>query len=120
MDETTLDTNQTSVERVEDFVSGYSNNVQFENSAWNLKILFGELDLSGPKPVIEQHTAITVSWVEAKLLAYFLQIQIAAHELENGKVQIPTKLLPPDPTVSTEGPFKEIGTKLYRQFISGV
>ena len=97
MDEQTPTTDQPiQVERVEDFVAGYANNIQFEPSAWDLKIVFGELNQARGKLTIEQHTSMTVSWAEAKMLSYYLQIQIAAYELQNGKIQLPKSVLPPE------------------------
>ena len=75
----------------------YANNAQFELSSWDLKIIFGELNQSGGKTTVEQHTAVTVSWVQAKLFAYYLQVNIAFYELQHGKIAIPKETLPPEP-----------------------
>src|ERR1035437_6050805 len=84
--------------KVEDFVTAYANNVQFEQNAWDIKMIFGELDQTGGKTnVVEQHTSITLSWAEAKVLSFFLRVQIAAHEIEDGKIQIPKRVLPQEP-----------------------
>ncbi len=56
--------------RDEDFASLYANNVQMEVSAWDLKFTFGQLDQA--QGFVKQHTAITVSWQQAKIMAYFL------------------------------------------------
>jgi len=83
-----------------DFVSRYANNVQVESSSFDVKMTFGILDQSalpkGGTPAVDQHTAISMSWVEAKLLIYFLQLHIAGHEKENGKIRIPDNALPPE------------------------
>jgi hypothetical protein len=80
--------------RREDFSSVYSNNVQFESFATDLKIIFGEQSLEEGKSIVEQHTAVRITWLQAKLLAYFLNVQVAANEREHGKVSIPKALLP--------------------------
>jgi len=85
--------------RSEDFEERYSNNVQFEPSAWDLKLLFGQLDQSAgaEATVVRQHTSMTITWVQAKILSYFLQVNIRAHEIDNGRIVVPTRVLPPDP-----------------------
>lgn len=80
--------------RIEDFSSVYSNNVQFESIPADLNIIFGEQRLAEGKPIIEQHTAVRVTWPQAKLLAYFLNVQVAAYEREHGKISIPKTMLP--------------------------
>ncbi len=84
----------------EDFASLYANNVIFEKSVWDLKMIFGQLDQSQQQFVVEQHTAITVSWSHAKLMAYLLAVNVALHEIDNGLVTIPPSVIPsvPDPT----------------------
>jgi hypothetical protein len=89
---------QPQFERGEDFTSLYANNVQFEPSSWDLKLIFGELDQSGGKVTIEQHTSITLSWVQAKVMSYFLQANIAAYESVNGKIKILSDVVPPEPS----------------------
>jgi|SoiMethySBSTD1v2_1073268.scaffolds.fasta_scaffold277225_3 hypothetical protein len=95
---------QTSIQfrRVEDFISRYANNVHFEISVWDLKLLFSELQQPPGEPAfVQQHTAITLPWVQVKLLALLLQVNIVAHETANGKIIVPANLLPP---VSPPGP----------------
>ena len=90
--------------RGQDFVSLYANNVQYEPSVWDLKIVFGELDQSKGPSAVEQHTGITLSWMEAKIAAYFIALHILAYQAKNGLIQIPNSVMPPrpdpeDPTV---------------------
>jgi hypothetical protein len=87
-------------QRTEDFASVYSNNVGFEQSVWDLKIIFGQLDQDAG--VIEQHTAVTIPWVIAKLSLFYLATQIAGHELVNGKIAIPPSVVPPEPAPLTK------------------
>jgi hypothetical protein len=82
------------VTRSEDFMSYYANNVQIQANAFDMKVIFGLLDQSGGKVVVEQFAEVSMSWIEAKLLSFFLQTQIAAHELEDGKILIPPRILP--------------------------
>lgn len=83
------------------FVSTYANNLQFEPGSLDLKFIFGQSErdpsdeLGGE--VIRQHTAVTMTWAEAKLLSYFLQLNTAFYEAANGKIAIPSPQLPPSP-----------------------
>lgn len=82
-----------------DLSNEYANNVAFEYSAWDLKLIFGQLDQRPNKQIVEWHTAITVPWAVAKIIAYYLQINIAAYEHANGRIQIPANVVPalPEP-----------------------
>lgn len=99
------DTTQTGgfYERLEDFFSLYANNFQIERTIFDLKLIFGQLSESGGKLHVEQHSSVTLPWIQAKLLMYFLQMNIAGFEFQNGKIKIPTDLLPPPlPPLSPE------------------
>jgi hypothetical protein len=91
-------------ERVEEFDALYANNVQIEQSVFDLKMVFGQLDQSQPgKMRVEQHTSITISWVQAKLLLFYLQLNIAGYESQNGKIKIPDDVMPvPIPPLTPE------------------
>lgn len=91
--------------RTEDFVTQYSNHVLLEQSAFDLKLTFGIIDQRKTPADIEQHTAIILSWPEAKLLLYWIQINVALFEKENGKIKIPTNALPPEVSDPPPDPF---------------
>ncbi len=79
------------------FFSLYANNVQVESNLFDLKLVFGVLDLrNATKPSVDQISGVNLSWPEVKLLLYFMKLHLALHELENGKVKIPTSALPPE------------------------
>jgi Protein of unknown function (DUF3467) len=84
-------------ERTADFATHYANNTQFEMSSWDLKLIFGQLDQGTVNAVVQQHTSITMAWVQAKLLSYFLQVNVDIYESENGKIKIPDAVLPHKP-----------------------
>lgn len=88
--------------RTEDFAEVYANNINFEASLFDLKILFGQLNQAFDPNVIDQHTAVTIAWAEAKLLLHFLTIQLALYEDMNGKILIHPSLLPPPPAEPDE------------------
>ena len=87
--------------RHENFESWYANNVQFFPSAWDLRMVFGELDMRDGDAIVQQHTAMTVGWVQAKLMNYFMSLQLGVHEMTQGKIEIPPGALPPEPTPPT-------------------
>jgi hypothetical protein len=84
-------------ERHENFESWYANNVQMFQNDFDLRLVFGELDSQPPTLVIRQHTAMTMSWLQAKLMHHFLTVHIGAYELTHGKIPVPPDQLPPEP-----------------------
>ena len=85
------------IERSEDFIDGYANNVRFEPTVYDLKIVFGETDLGSGKEVTVQHMSVTLPWALVKLALFFLEVNVTVHELENGKITIPPNQIPPPP-----------------------
>ncbi len=116
-------------ERADNVVTSYANNAYYESSAWDLKIVFGQLDQPvGSPAVIRQNIAITIPWAQAKLLAYFVRLHVEANEIQNGKVAIRSDLLPPAPPPLTKEQEKdpaarklfELATKLREELIASV
>jgi hypothetical protein len=68
-----------------------------EASAWDLKLIFGQLDQARTPNVVTQHTAMALSWLQVKLLIYYLQLDLAVYESQYGKIVIPAAILPPPP-----------------------
>lgn len=89
-------------EIAEDFTEAYANNVYFETSAWDLKLIFGQLDQSGGKVRTVQHTAITLPWTQVKILSYWLRGHIEAHEMVNGKIPMPPSIIPAEVPLPTK------------------
>lgn len=81
----------------EEPVPMYANNVRFEPTVWDLRILFGQLfsQTVAAKPGISWHTDVTLPWVQAKLTHFYLGLNIALYEADNGKIKIPAAVLPP-------------------------
>jgi hypothetical protein len=86
--------------RDEDFTTLYANNTQFESSVWDLKIIFGQLDQMKKPAVIQQHTAMTLSWPSAKIAAYYLLVNVILYQQVSGPVQLRADIIPkrPDPS----------------------
>jgi hypothetical protein len=95
MAEETSALSQPEFERDEDFVFLYANHVWYDVSAWDLNLIFGQLDQSKGPNVVRQHTAIAMSWLQAKLFSHFVDVNIALYEARHGKIKIPPHLLPP-------------------------
>ncbi len=84
--------------RTPDCSDTYANNVQFEPSIWDLKMIFGRLN-QGTGDVVEQYATVAIPWKLAKLISYYLQIQVAAHEADSGRLTLPPSLWPPQPAL---------------------
>jgi hypothetical protein len=93
--------------RHENFESWYANNIQYVPSEWDLKLIFGEIE---PHPdgtiAVLQHTAIVQSWLQAKLMHYWLTLQLAIYEQAHGTIPVPMSVMPPEPT-PPEGNLKD-------------
>jgi hypothetical protein len=113
--------------RNEDFVTLYANNIQFEATEWDIRLIFGELDIHEGKVVVEQHTGMNIPWLQAKLLLLYLGVQVAMNEKINGPIRIPKTLIPPEfPPISEEllkdnplaPALRELGEKMRQEFVS--
>ena len=118
---------QSGFQRVENFYTDYANNVYLESSVWDLKFIFGQLDQSVSPIVTEQRSAITIPWIQAKILNFLLTAHIMGYEMANGKIIVPSAVVPPEISPPTDEAKKsdpnlqkfhdEIG-KLRHQFFS--
>ena len=89
-------------QKTEDFATVYANNVRYESSVWDLKMIFGELDQSQGKEVVQLHTGVSIPWIQAKLMAYMLRLNVEAYELENGNIDVPIRVIPPGVELEAE------------------
>lgn len=99
-------TNQVQAETGEwdEIVPVYANNVKFEMTAWDLRIMFGQLmPISEGMGQVDWHTDVTIPWAQAKLMNLFLGMNIALYERENGKITIPPGVLPAPMSSPPEG-----------------
>lgn len=83
-----------SIDRQRKFKSVYANNFHFEPSVWDLKLLCGILEQHTGVAEADWHTAVSMPWVQVKLLAYFLRLQILWHEMQNGPIVVPRSVAP--------------------------
>ena len=68
----------------------YSNNVQMATTSFDVRVLFGQIgEVLDDKVMVDQHVQVTMTWLEAKILADFLMANIKAHEELNGPLNLP-------------------------------
>jgi hypothetical protein len=87
-----------------DFTSLYANNIRIERSVWDLKLIFGELDQSRDPNVVIQHTSMSMPWLQAKLLSYYLELNLAIHEADYGHIRVPEVVVPALPVPANPTP----------------
>ncbi len=78
----------------------YANNLQMASTAFDIRVLFGRVaGATETKVLIDQRVEITMTWLEAKVLADFLNTNIKAFEDLNGPLKLPKnldKIIAPD------------------------
>ena len=97
-----VSTGETEGEDFDEIVPVYANNTRFEQTVWDLRVLFGQL-MPGGRSEVDWHTDVTLPWAQAKLLHHYLGINLGLYELENGKIKIPPGVLPPEMTSPPSG-----------------
>jgi len=77
--------------------------VIFEPNAWDLKIIFGQLDQTSGTTMVKQHLAVTIPWAQAKLALFWLRMQVEGMEELAGKIALRKDVLPPElPALTAE------------------
>src|SRR5271156_965566 len=107
-------------EHAENFEAVYANYAYFEPTAWDFKIIFGNVENVSGQDVVKERVAVTIPWAQAKLAVYFLTAHVKAAELQIGKIGIRKDALPaefqsltPDEEADpTRREFHEFVTKL--------
>jgi Protein of unknown function (DUF3467) len=70
--------------------SVYANNVQMATTSFDVRVVFGQVaEVLEDKVMVDQVAQVTMTWLEAKILADFLQANINAHEDLNGPLKLP-------------------------------
>jgi hypothetical protein len=88
--------------RADEFYFDYANNIFLEGSVWDLKLVFGQLDQSTNPITTEQRSAVTIPWMQAKILNYLLSLHVLGYEMANGKIIVPDSVIPPEAPPPTE------------------
>jgi hypothetical protein len=99
--------------RDEDFENIYANVVRYESNAFDLKVVLGEIDLSGAVETHRMHTGLTIPWSAAKIAIYYLTVNIMFHEALNGKVKLPPSQIPPMLELPPEAANDPVQKKIY-------
>lgn len=81
--------------RAPSFFELYANNVNFESNVWDLNVIFSLLDQVPGAPPFKQLGSVHVPWAQAKIMAYYLLMNIAFHETAHGKINLPASVTPP-------------------------
>ncbi|MGH7987305.1 MAG: hypothetical protein ACREQX_13585 [Candidatus Binataceae bacterium] len=119
----------TEFKRADDFSSSYANSVTFEPSAWDLSVIFGQLEQApGKTAVVNQRLAVTIPWPQAKLALFWLRLQVEAAELQAGKIPIRMDIIPPEmPPLAPEQAndanvmkFRELYRKAREEFVASL
>lgn len=82
--------------RAQDFFEIYANNVNFESSVWDLKLILAVLDQDPNSPPFKQLGSVHVPWMQAKIMAYYLLMNIVFHEASNGPIDVVRSVAPPN------------------------
>jgi len=85
-----------------EFDIAYANNARLEVSVWDLKIWFGQLEQHKGKAEVDWHTAITIPWMQAKVLLYYLAAHVVIHQAEAGFISVHPNVLPPKPNAPSD------------------
>lgn len=80
----------------------YANIVNFGATAWDVRLLFGQVIKRGEQEEFEPRVAVTIPWLQAKVMSAYLQLNIFAYEKMSGKIDVPPNLLPSLPQPSPE------------------
>jgi hypothetical protein len=95
--------------RSPDFSSVYANFTRFEPTVWDLKFTFGEVvEQSDQGGVVENHTAVSMAWPAAKVMALYLVLNLAIHEHKHGVIKISDTVMQPDIRHLAESSIEEI------------
>ncbi len=79
--------------------SVYANNCALSPNPFELRFYFGEMAGGTDENIVVAHKVeVIVSWVEAKIIATFLQKSIEAFEKKNGPITFPAMPDPPEAT----------------------
>src|SRR5262245_7106151 len=86
-----------SLVKTPNFIELYANNVRLETSVWDLRLILGALDQSDMNDVqVRVSGTVNIPWRQAKLLAYFMVMNMLYHEASNGHITLPAGLITQD------------------------
>jgi hypothetical protein len=81
----------------------YANHVQIGRTAFDVRLVFGTVtDVNDERVQVTQEAQVTISWLEAKVLAEFLKRHV--EEFEKGNGPIMTEFAPVSPVLAPDFP----------------
>jgi hypothetical protein len=84
----------------------YCNNIQMATTNFDIRLMLGEIaESTNEKVIVEQRVQVAMTWIEAKILADFLRVNIEAYESLNGPLK-PAKNIEKIISPETFGPIK--------------
>ena len=101
-----MNQDDSTVGKLEDIASEYANNTFMEPSVWDLKIFFGQwyqTTSQSNAAGVDWQSAVTLPWMQVKLLAHYLKVNVALYESLHGKIHIPPDLRPKFPATQSAG-----------------
>jgi hypothetical protein len=101
------------LKRLDHLHAVYANYVNFEISDLDLKILFGQLNQLGAQANVNWHTAVTMAWPQAKIMSYFLRVNLAIYEATHEIIKLPAAMLPATPTLPEDIETNPASKKVY-------
>lgn len=105
----------------EDFAEIYANNIRFEISSWDLKMILGVLDQSQQPNVVEQHTAVILPWRQVLLTAYYLTINLMIQQAQEGqRLHLPPSIMPAKPNINLDDPAVDETTKRLAVYVNWI
>ncbi len=111
--------------RTADYRETYANSIILEQTAWDLKMTFGMLDGAA----VNQNLGISIPWPQAKLMLFWLRLQVESAEATVGvKIPLRSDILPPEPSVLTPEQeadptirrFQDLYVKLREEFLKTI
>ena len=107
------------VQRADNFVSLYANNVIVSATAWDMTLTFGQFDETDDGSINRQTLAATIPFGLAKLMLYWIEASLIANEIETGqKIGLRTSVLPPPPPPLSPEEEKDPGMVMFSEAIS--
>ena len=91
---TAVDAKQPNYSKAAGYFELYANNVFFETNVWDLNLVFGLLDQEQSMPPFKRLGSVHVPWQQAKIMAYYLMINIAWQERTYGPINVPESVRP--------------------------
>ena len=84
----------------------YCNNIQMATTNFDIRLMLGEIaESTNDKVIVEHRVQVAMTWIEAKILADFLRVNIEAYESLNGPLK-PAKNIEKIISPETFGPAK--------------